>query len=221
MKDKRFWFGLLVTVAWLGFSGYMVSIYAHPKELDAWGDYFSGLFAPLAFLWLVIGYMQQGEELKHSTEALRLQAEELRNSVEQQSQLVAVTREQFQNEYEALQDERELRREAARPRFVPQHSGTVVSSGVTTYKLKIVNIGNTATRFRLAFGDAIEVPKHHNLAVVARDEVIVIELRFVLTAVSQGVIRYIDADGLPGEVKFDVQAPGGNKLIIGDVVRVA
>jgi hypothetical protein len=43
----------------------------------------SGAFAPLAFLWLVLGFMQQGEELRHSAEALRLQSEELRNSVEQ------------------------------------------------------------------------------------------------------------------------------------------
>lgn len=220
MKDKRFWFGIMVTVAWLGFSGCMLWSFPQPKELNAWGDYFAGIFAPLAFLWLVIGYMQQGEELKHSTDALRLQAEELRNSVEQQSQLVAVTREQLQHESEALQEERELRREAARPRFVPQHSGTTISGGLALYKLKIVNIGNTATRFRMAFGESVEMPKHHNLAVVARDEVITLEIRFVLTTASRVVIRYIDADGLPGEVQFDIQAPGGNKLVLGDIVRV-
>ncbi len=52
-----------------------------PNEL---GDFFAGFFSPLAFLWLVFGYYQQGEELKQNTLALNLQADELRNSVEQQ-----------------------------------------------------------------------------------------------------------------------------------------
>ncbi|WP_149931189.1 hypothetical protein [Acinetobacter soli] len=53
-------------------------------KLNEIGDYLAGVFAPLAFLWLVFGYYQQGQELKQNTEALRLQAEELKNSVEQQ-----------------------------------------------------------------------------------------------------------------------------------------
>ena len=48
--------------------------------------------APLAFLWLVIGYFQQGDELSQNTKALeqqekalQLQVDELRQSVEQQN----------------------------------------------------------------------------------------------------------------------------------------
>jgi len=55
-----------------------------PLDLNEWGDWASGTFAPLAFLWLTVGYFQQGEELS-------LQAEELRNSVEQQTNLAAST----------------------------------------------------------------------------------------------------------------------------------
>ncbi len=43
-------------------------------SLNALGDFFAGLFAPLALLWLVLGFFQQGEEL-------RLQAAELNASV--------------------------------------------------------------------------------------------------------------------------------------------
>ncbi len=44
-------------------------------RLNEWGDLLAGLFAPLAFLWLVVGYYQQGQELK-------AQVAELKNSVD-------------------------------------------------------------------------------------------------------------------------------------------
>jgi hypothetical protein len=220
MKEKRFWFGIAVTVSWLAFAAYMLESNKRPDHLNLWGDFFSGFFAPLAFLWLVLGYLQQGEELKHSTEALRLQAEELRNSVEQQSQLVAITREQMKHEFEALQEERERRRDAARPKFVPQQSGSITSSGNVTYRIKLVNVGNTATKFRLSFEPPIESPSHHNMALVARDDIISLELRFAVAAPSTAVVRYIDADGFPGEVRFGVQAPLAGGLRLGDVDRI-
>lgn len=63
------------------------------KEMNPneWGDFWAGTFAPLAFLWLVFGYYQQGEELKQNTAALKLQYRELANSVEQQKLLVETT----------------------------------------------------------------------------------------------------------------------------------
>jgi hypothetical protein len=60
-------------------------------KFNEWGDFLAGASAPLAFLWLVIGYFQQGEELGQNTKALnqqeralQLQVDELRQSVEQQ-----------------------------------------------------------------------------------------------------------------------------------------
>jgi hypothetical protein len=45
-----------------------------PNEL---GDMFAGFAAPLAFLWLVLGYLQQGEELRLQRTELALQREQL------------------------------------------------------------------------------------------------------------------------------------------------
>ena len=56
-------------------------------KLNEMGDYLAGVFAPLAFLWLVFGYYQQGQELKQNTVALRLQAHELKNAVDEQKRL--------------------------------------------------------------------------------------------------------------------------------------
>ena len=55
--------------------------------LNAWGDFLAGVSAPLALLWLVIGYFQHGEELRLNTRALEAQQEELRRQVEETATL--------------------------------------------------------------------------------------------------------------------------------------
>jgi len=80
--------GVIVSVLWLGGIATYVSlgkgwaVFA-TMELNSFGDLCAGVFAPLAFLWLVIGYAQQGEELAHNVEALRRQANETANLVAQ------------------------------------------------------------------------------------------------------------------------------------------
>lgn len=50
-------------------------------NLNELGDFSAGIFAPLAFLWLVLGYRQQGQELRESSKALQAQCEALMKSV--------------------------------------------------------------------------------------------------------------------------------------------
>lgn len=85
--------------------------------LNEIGDFFAGAFGPVAFLWLVLGYLQQGDglrlstkalelqadELRQGTEALLLQAQELKNSVEQQSIMAAAATQQIEAQKEALE----------------------------------------------------------------------------------------------------------------------
>ena len=49
--------------------------------MSAYGDFLAGAVAPIAFLWLILGYMQQGQELKENTNALRQQKDEYSKSV--------------------------------------------------------------------------------------------------------------------------------------------
>lgn len=72
-------------------------------ELNELGDFLAGAFGPVAFLWLVLGFLQQGRELKLSTDALRLQAEELRNSVEQQTRMADAAVQQIHAAGQALE----------------------------------------------------------------------------------------------------------------------
>lgn len=81
MKKLELW-GAFFTVAYLALMGWWLSVNWIAflcLKLNELGDFLAGTFGPIAFLWLVLGFLQQGREL-------RLQAEELRNSVQQQTE---------------------------------------------------------------------------------------------------------------------------------------
>lgn len=98
-KDKSKFSAMIVltTVYLLLVVGFAIFDLDKMRKLtpNEWGDFFAGFFAPLVFLWLIFGYYQQGKELQQNTKALNLQAEELKNSVEQQEELVKATREEL------------------------------------------------------------------------------------------------------------------------------
>jgi hypothetical protein len=74
---------LLVAAAY-SFFMWDVLIAMKPNEF---GDFLAGIFGPLVLLWVVMGFLQQGAELKYSREALLLQAKELKASVEAQKNM--------------------------------------------------------------------------------------------------------------------------------------
>jgi hypothetical protein len=87
-RDWRIWLGLGLTVLWLLLGlGYVERVIGWSRfaaqPADALGSFLEGAFAPLAFLWLVIGYFLQQKELAGSNEAIRLQYQEMRRSAEQ------------------------------------------------------------------------------------------------------------------------------------------
>lgn len=92
-RHARIIMGFVLTAGWviatvfyvnlmIGWSNFLLLV---PNEL---GDFFAGFAAPLAFLWFVIGYFQQGEELRLQREELSLQRGEvhrLANEAERQA----------------------------------------------------------------------------------------------------------------------------------------
>lgn len=72
-------------------------------DLNGVGDFLAGAFGPLAILWLVLGFFQQGIELRQGTDALRLQAQELNNSVAQQCEMVAAQKASLLNYERSLE----------------------------------------------------------------------------------------------------------------------
>jgi hypothetical protein len=98
------WVGSVVTVFYLCFFAWFVREHwaqvtaLKPNEI---GDTLAGWFAPLAFLWLVLGFFQQGIELRQNSEALRLQVKELHAAATHASDMVDVARKEHQLALEA------------------------------------------------------------------------------------------------------------------------
>lgn len=84
--------GIALTAMYAWFAWWLVGdrIQAlQSMDLNEVGDFLAGAFGPVTILWLVLGFFQQGIELRQGTTALNLQATELRNSVVQQCEMVA------------------------------------------------------------------------------------------------------------------------------------
>ena len=88
-RDWRIWFGLVVTFIWIGGGILFVSTRDSNQAftLEAIGSFLEGAFAPLAFLWLVLGLFIQQRELTRNTEVMRLTVEQS----EKQTQAIAAT----------------------------------------------------------------------------------------------------------------------------------
>lgn len=114
--------GSVATVIWL----FLIAAYVWAKwscfltmEPNSLGDFVAGAFGPLALFWLVCGYFQQGLELRQNTEALKLQVEELKNSVLHQGEMAEASQRQLQLEVERFQQEK-VRDQALRDSASPK-----------------------------------------------------------------------------------------------------
>lgn len=103
MNKKSLIFGIAVTLVWLTII-VLISIFGdltYPLSLNELGDFLAGIFAPVAFFWLILGYIQQGKQLDQNTQALeqqeqalQLQIKEMRETVQQQGELVLLQKQQ-------------------------------------------------------------------------------------------------------------------------------
>lgn len=150
--------GFLLTAAYLVAVGtYAVSNASKFASLDPnnLGDFLGGAFAPLAFLWLVLGFLQQGYELRNSANALWLQGQELQNSVEQQRELVNVTREQLQFESHMLEQQREEIARNSQPVLSLRQGGNMGGAeGARIHDFHVINHGKPCTAVSVFKGDA-------------------------------------------------------------------
>jgi hypothetical protein len=91
-RDWRIWLGLVITVIWIAGGFFYVARVTETSPtqnygLEAVGSFLEGAFAPLAFLWLVLGLFIQQRELANNTEALRQTSQQS----EKQTQAIAAT----------------------------------------------------------------------------------------------------------------------------------
>lgn len=120
--------------------------------LNELGDFLAGVVGPLAILWLVLGFLQQGEELRQNTRALQMQADELKRSVEQHKELVETEKAVLE-----LQSRKSIR--DRQPNFTIAQSGLScrnVSTRIGTYGITIKNEGAHASNVALDFIPTIQ-----------------------------------------------------------------
>lgn len=122
------------------------------ESYNEFGDFLAGAFSPVAFLWLVLGFFQQQKELQQNTDALKLQAQELQNSVEQYKAMVAVAQKQLDTELTKAQQEGMLRELDTRPslalknlKFVDFYGGNVV------FDAQVLSNGRHALKVTIEF----------------------------------------------------------------------
>lgn len=81
--DWRIAFGLAITTIWIGTGLFYLIVvvgsgnFVHLPTADI-GSFLEGAFAPLAFLWLVIGHFMQQKEISSNTRAIKLQEQSAR-----------------------------------------------------------------------------------------------------------------------------------------------
>lgn len=82
------------------------------QELNSLGDFLAGVFAPVAFFWLILGYIQQGKQLDQNTKALeqqeralQLQIDEMKESVKQQKEIAEINEKTLQASFEKAKPE--------------------------------------------------------------------------------------------------------------------
>lgn len=104
MNKKSLYWGIGITVVWLAviILVWLLGELKSPESLNELGDALAGIVAPIAFLWLILGYVQQGKQLDQNTKALeqqeralQLQIDEMRESVKQQKELALIQNKHF------------------------------------------------------------------------------------------------------------------------------
>ena len=116
-------------------------------KLNEIGDLAAGVFGPVAFLWLVFGYIQQGRELKLSSAALGMQAVELKASVDQQKELVGISTEHFNMARDNARFENARLAASIEPKFsIAGWCGSETTEG-SKFDFRVMNGGYAITCF--------------------------------------------------------------------------
>jgi hypothetical protein len=216
MKTFRTSIGVLLSVAWILWMLNHVYHSATPfseMKLNELGDFFAGFCAPLAFFWLVIGYFQQGEELKSSTAALSLQAQELENSVAQQKDLVDVSRQQVEAARQALIEERQIKDRLSKPILSLTGGYRWAHSEHAVFRITVRNSGHDAAAFNVELPSNSEVSSEQFYVVFRRAESIDVTFsRPDIPSNFKIVFRFVDGLGREDQRVFSMRTIEPDKL---------
>lgn len=142
---RKFYVGIILTLC------YFVGVFFVIMKMDlikvtSWnelGDFLAGVFSPVAFLWLIVGYLQQQNELSNNTKQLQLQTEELNSSVQQAAELNALTKKQIEISIKAMKEESDKYKLSILPIINIQSLSASKVSGFIVYSIEFKNTGAT------------------------------------------------------------------------------
>lgn len=157
--------GICGTVAYLFLLDWLVNgrwMEIRAAKLNDLGDFLAGAFGPLAIWWLVLGYFQQGIELRQNSAALKQQADELAHSVAEQRKLAETAQQQLDTHKEELDYQKRQaaalalqQKRRAQPTFNFFHYSDHVEGTTQVFGLKISNNGSLpCTLFEMHFDQA-------------------------------------------------------------------
>ncbi len=190
--------------------------------LNEIGDFLAGVFGPLGLLWLVLGYLQQGIELGLNTKALELQALELKNSVNQQRELLDLSRKQFEAELEVLRHERHRADQAIKPRFVPEKvGGSHHSSGRSSFMWSIKNVGTSITNVSFQFSAVMQKVEPDRLSEWLEDQTVRLAFTFPEWKANDTdvTIAYTDAAGQSGQKVYALRLDSSGSYPKLEIIR--
>ncbi|MFC6166014.1 hypothetical protein [Acinetobacter terrestris] len=100
MNQKSLNWGIGITVVWLAVivAFWIFGGLESPSSLNELGDFLAGIFAPVAFFWLILGYVQQGKQNNLNSEAIKFQMEAMNNAIKPILQILQ-TKYLSKNEY--------------------------------------------------------------------------------------------------------------------------
>ncbi|MEX5583625.1 hypothetical protein [Pseudomonas lurida] len=201
--------GVILTVGYAFFAWWLVGDRIQTLQamaLNEVGDFLAGAFGPVAILWLVLGFFQQGMELRQGTEALLLQARELQSSVEQQKELVAVTKDQVSAELESSLEAKAQRIRSISPFLVPSSAGGMHSGDDHEIGFFIKNLGAPISHIVFKFEGVMD---GMNKSIDSLDKGGCVEFKYKFSGSGEGLadlmtISYLDSDHNSSIAQFKV-----------------
>jgi hypothetical protein len=178
---------------------------------NEFGDFLAGIFGPLVLLWVVMGFLQQGAELKYSREALLLQAKELKASVEAQKNMgeAAWAGVHAERDARALAENDRIR--ALQPVFTLHNYTHSSHTQAAETIFTLANSGKDGIDLQLAIlGATFEIHPQNAAKFTASERTQVYVVARPKTELKECLLQicYKDVEGRPAERQFLLQTDG-------------
>lgn len=185
--------GILLTLAYVGglyflFDDRLAEV--RGLKLNEVGDLLAGVFGPLAILWLILGFLQQGI-------SMRQHAKEIAQSAMALSMQVA-----------EMEAQKKRRKSAIAPSFQFRYIGNPKTSGVAReIDVEIKNGNGGVRKVKIDFEDERCAAKPLLLAQLGSGGCNTVTFTFNsdTTGCIPFSVRYIDSDDESGECKFEME----------------